>query len=106
MQVLFEYLCEYFLRSQLSIITLPFNLGTNISLTNWSAYVAIVLAKLPTSIYHHIVTTVTNNTNHNTRNLFLGQDELGRVITASVNEISVHFSSKQYILLTVHPNSF
>ena len=105
-QVLFEYLHEYFSRSQLSIITLPFDLGSNISLTNWSACMATVLAKLPTSIYCHVIITVTNHTNCNTRDLFLSQDELGRVIAALVDEVSVHFSSKHYISLIVHPDSF
>lgn len=95
-QVLEEYLREYFPAGQLSSINLDFDLGTDERLANWPSRVAAALTALPTSTFRHVVVTITNHTDHDTGDLFLGRDESGMVHAASVDEVSERVFRKKF----------
>jgi len=85
-----HYLRDYFPPGHLDFLSIDFDLGTDERLANWPHYVSSLLAGLRTT-YEHVVVLITDHTDCDTGDLFLGTDAFGKVNAARVDEVSSYF---------------
>lgn len=83
-------LWEYFPQGGLDCLTVPLDLGTGKAIAKWPPDVARILK--PVALTHdHVVVVITNHTDRETGDLFLGTDDAGQTHTAEVDQVSSLF---------------
>ena len=84
--MVYAALQDYFARGGFHLISIPFDLGTDITIADWPTVVGHHLKTISSS-YQQVVIMVTNHTDEDTRDMFLGTDEMGKGHAAKVNQV-------------------
>jgi len=90
-----QSLLEFFPYGGLDVIDVPFILGTDEGVAEYAHHTALLVGQL-TEDYVHVIVMVTDHTDENTGDLFIGPDETGCMASAVVNEVSTFFFSLPY----------
>jgi hypothetical protein len=77
---------DYFPTGRFHLISIPFDLGTDITVADWPTVVGHRLKTISSS-YQQVVIVVTNHTDEDTRDMFLGADEMGKGHAAEVDQV-------------------
>ena len=90
-----QSLLEFFSYGGLDVIDVPFILGTDEGVAEYACCTASLVGQL-TEDYVHIIVVVTDHTDKNTGDLFIGPDETGSMASAVIDEVSTFFFSLPY----------
>ena len=80
---------EYFSPTGLNVLQIPFDLGLDSKVDKWPALVSSSLGLLPRWTYDHVVFLITNHTDEDTGDLFVGTDENLKEFSAPVDQVSL-----------------
>jgi hypothetical protein len=81
-------LCDNFSPTGLNVLQIPFDVGSDSKLDSWLALVSSSLGLLPSWTYDHVVFVITNHTDEDTGDLFVGKDENLKEFSVSVDQVS------------------
>jgi hypothetical protein len=87
---------DYYPQGGLDTLTIPFNLGTDKAIDEWPLRVDQLLKRYVWPGGHeYVIVIVTDHTDRDTGDLFLGTDEAGQTHAAEVDQVSrvKHFDS-------------
>ena len=90
-----QSLSDLFPYGGLDMIDVLFVLGTDEGVAEYTCCAASLAGQL-TEDYVHIIIVVTDHTNENTGDLFIGPDETGCMVSAVVDEVSTFVFSLSY----------
>jgi hypothetical protein len=79
-------LAEYYQMGGLQVVDLPFNLNTPEDVDEWNSGAGEVVARLSAS--HHVVAIITDHSDPDTGDLWLGVDEKGEPSAGEVEGVS------------------
>ena len=79
---------DYFSPTGLDVLQIPFDLGSGSKVDNWLALVLSSLGLLPHQTYDRVVFMITNHTDEDTGNLFVGKDENLKEFSSPVDQVS------------------
>ena len=89
---------EYFPNGGLDAINIPFTLGMDKMVAEYTHHTASLVGQL-TEDYVHVVVVFTDHTDEKTRDLFLGPDETGATVAGVINEVSSFFVAVHCLIL-------
>lgn len=79
---------NYFAPDGLNIVSILFNLETDNKVNNWPVCVLLALSGL-CSTYNHVILLITDHTNQDTGDLFLGKNEGDKDIVAAIDKVGL-----------------
>jgi hypothetical protein len=86
--VVIEQCLREYCHDKLTALSIPFDLGTATARSDWPAVVeAACSSNNITHDYEHVVVVVTNHSDDDSGDLFLGNDRKGKPIAASVQDV-------------------
>ena len=80
---------EYFSPTGQDVLQIPFDLGSDSKVDKWAALVLLSLGLLPCRTYDYVVFLITNHTDEDTGDLFMGTDENLKEFSAPVDQVSL-----------------
>ena len=89
--MIYTMLQDFFPTGGFRLISVPFSLRTTEAIVDWPTVVGRHLKTLTLS-YQQVVVVVTNHTDEDTGNMFLGPDETGKGHAAAVDQVCFHLS--------------
>lgn len=81
-----EGLRDYLVPSSIKVVSLKFDLGMKSRVTAWPRLVAEELSDAHSS-YKHVIVTLTDHTDADTGDLFLGRTDKGKTVAAAVDQV-------------------
>jgi hypothetical protein len=84
--IVYAALQDYFPTGRFYLISIPFDLGTDIAVADWPTVVDHRLKTISSS-YQQVVIVVTNHTDEDTGDMFLGADEMGKGHATEVDQV-------------------
>lgn len=84
--MIYAALQDFFPTGGFRLVSIPFDLGTDNAIADWPTVVGRHLKTLSLS-YQHVLVVVTNHTDEDTGDMFLGADEMGKGHAAEVDQV-------------------
>ena len=78
----------YYGNKQLSIYSMPFNIGHNQSIAKWSSDVTKLIAGFPQ--FGHVVVFITTHSDPDTGDLWIGQDKNNTDCFSKVSQVNIY----------------
>ena len=98
--VINDVLADYFSNNKLKVIDIPFNINSTEDTDKWNKDANHLVQSLSLSQWHHMVVFITDHSDPDSGDLWLGVDEEGNSGSKEVGDVSVSLS--YYFVLTIN----